>query len=260
MKNPKPNLSKGEQKAMEELAKRKDIIITNADKGGAVVIMDVEKYINEANRQLSDKHNYKKLQEDPMLQHSNLVNDTIDRFKKENLLSKKLADGLKSVNPKTPKFYISPKIHKENNPGRPVINSINCHTSEISRFVDHHLQPLVREIPSYIKDKNDFINKIDNFDVPPNTYPVTMDVKSLYTSIPNNEGIALVKKKYDQYPNKIIPTKIIITFLALRMTLTNFIFNSNFYLKIKGYAMGTICAPSYANIFMSEFEENISIR
>ena len=42
MKNPKPNLSKGEQKTMEELAKRKDIIITNADKGGAVVIMDVD--------------------------------------------------------------------------------------------------------------------------------------------------------------------------------------------------------------------------
>ena len=41
---------------MEELTKRKDIIITNADKGGAVVIMDVEKYINEGNRQLSDKH------------------------------------------------------------------------------------------------------------------------------------------------------------------------------------------------------------
>ena len=34
---------------MEELAKRKDIIITNADKGGAVIIMNVEKYINAAN-------------------------------------------------------------------------------------------------------------------------------------------------------------------------------------------------------------------
>ena len=86
--------------------------------------MEVEKYINEANRQLSDKRNYKMLQEDPTLQHSNLVNDTIDRFKKENLLSKKLPDGLKSVNQKSPKFYISPKIHKESNPGRPVINLI----------------------------------------------------------------------------------------------------------------------------------------
>ena len=39
------------------------------------------------------------LQEDPMLQHSKLVNDKID-IKKESLLSKKLADGLKCVNPK----------------------------------------------------------------------------------------------------------------------------------------------------------------
>ena len=41
MKNRKPNLSKGEQKAMEKLVKRKYIIISNADKGGALVIMDV---------------------------------------------------------------------------------------------------------------------------------------------------------------------------------------------------------------------------
>ena len=120
-KNSKPKLSKGEQKAMDKLAKRKDISIANADKGSAVVIMYIEKCINKANSQLSDKHNYKVLQEDPTLQHSNLV----------NLLSKTLADRLKSVNPKLPKFYISPKICKENNPGRPVINSINCHTSKI---------------------------------------------------------------------------------------------------------------------------------
>ena len=50
MKNPKPNLSKGQQKGMEEVAKRKDIIIANADKGGDVVIVNVDKYINKANR------------------------------------------------------------------------------------------------------------------------------------------------------------------------------------------------------------------
>ena len=51
----KPNLSKGEQKTMENLAKRKDIIITNANKGSPVVIMDIEKYIKNTNHQLSDK-------------------------------------------------------------------------------------------------------------------------------------------------------------------------------------------------------------
>ena len=40
---------------MEELAKRKDLIITNAEKGGAVILMDTGNYIKEANQQLSDK-------------------------------------------------------------------------------------------------------------------------------------------------------------------------------------------------------------
>ena len=53
---------------MEELAKRKDIVITNADKGGALVIMDAEKYTNEASRQLFDKSNWMSLQEDSTLQ------------------------------------------------------------------------------------------------------------------------------------------------------------------------------------------------
>ena len=81
------------------------------------------------------------------------------------------------------------------------------------------------------------------------------DILSLYTSIPNNEGIAATKKRYDNYIHKTLPTKIIATFLALILTLINFVFNSNFYLQIKGCAMGTICAPAYANIFMAEFEQ-----
>ena len=40
---------------MEELAKRIDLIITNADKVGAVVIMDTDSYNKEVNRKLSDK-------------------------------------------------------------------------------------------------------------------------------------------------------------------------------------------------------------
>ena len=54
-----------------------------------------------------------------------MVNDALDRFKNENLHSKKTAEGLKVINPKTPKFYTAPKIHKENNPGRHDTNSIS---------------------------------------------------------------------------------------------------------------------------------------
>ena len=102
-----------------------------------------------------------------------------------------------------------------------------------------------------VKDTNDSVNKINNFKLPENSFLVTMDVKALYTNIPNNKSIAAVKEKYDNYTKKSVATNVITTFLALTLKLNNFIFNSKFYLQIKGCAMRIICGPTYANIFMS---------
>ena len=113
---------------------------------------------------------------------------------------------------------------------------------------------MVKQIPSYIKDTNHFINKVNNFSVPVDSISVTMDVGLLKTSIQNNQGIATTKKRFDSYIHKFISTKII-TFLALILTLNNFVFNSKFYQQIKGYAICTICALAYTNIFMSEFDQ-----
>ena len=84
---------------------------------------------------------------------------------------------------------------------------------------------MVNQIPSYIKDTNHFISKVNNISVPVNSVLVTMDVRSLYTSISNNEGIAATKKRYDNVIHNTLPTKIITTFLALILTLNNFVFN-----------------------------------
>ena len=102
----------------------------------------------------------------------------------------------------------------------------------------------MKEIPSYIKDTNNFINKINDRNIPKESIFVALDVKSVYTSIPNPEGIAAVKKAHERYQHKTVPTKVITTFLALILTLNNFIFNSKFHLQLKGCAMGAICAPT----------------
>ena len=46
---------------MKELSDRTDIIITKANKRGAVVIMDAKDYISAAHRQLNIKDHYKNL-------------------------------------------------------------------------------------------------------------------------------------------------------------------------------------------------------
>ena len=63
--------------------KRRDIITTTADKGCAVVIMDIQNYIKVVNRQLSDKNNNKTPQTSPILQNKKMVNDTLDDLKRK---------------------------------------------------------------------------------------------------------------------------------------------------------------------------------
>ena len=41
--------------------------------------------------------------------------------------------------PKSGRFYILPKIHKQGNPGRPIVSSNSHPTERISEFVDYHL-------------------------------------------------------------------------------------------------------------------------
>ena len=51
-------IQKKEQKTLQELKHREDIVITNADKVGAVVILEVKNYIKESERHLNDtEHN-----------------------------------------------------------------------------------------------------------------------------------------------------------------------------------------------------------
>ena len=183
--------------------------------------------------------------------HNKLINDAIDRFKQKQLIPKEAAETLKLKDRKAPKFHMLPKIHKINNLGRPVVSSIGCHSTNISKFVDYHLQPIVKNIPSCVQDSNDFLNKIDTAkNIPADCLLVTMDVKSLYTKIPDSEGISAVKAAYESYPEKSVTKKVIITFLALILALNNFMFNCKNYLQIRGCTSlrGNLCKHLYGKI------------
>ena len=121
--------------------------------------------------------------------------------------------------PKNPKLYLLPKVHKPNNPGRPVVSSVGCHTEKISAYVDHHLQPLNKELPSYVQDTTDLIKKLESLPDDPRkeTILVTMDVRSLYTNIPNDQGIEAIKSYFRarSAPGDNILSKVICTFLSL---------------------------------------------
>ena len=141
---------------MENLSKREDIVISKADKGGAIVI-----HILDANRQLQDTEYYKQVATDLTPEHTKKVNASVDQLASEGLIDEKTAKALHAKDPRTPKFYMLPKVHKPNHPGRPIIAAVNSPTTNLARYVDHHLQPLPEKLPSYVKDTGDFLRKIE---------------------------------------------------------------------------------------------------
>ena len=115
---------------MKDLSIRDNIKITKADKGGAIVIIDVDNYINEANQQINNKEFYKEISNDPTEMK---VNNVIKEIKSARSQDQKIATKLEVQEAKTPVFYMFPKIHKPDNPGRPMISSVNCHRASLSQ-------------------------------------------------------------------------------------------------------------------------------
>ncbi|XP_068708141.1 uncharacterized protein [Montipora foliosa] len=161
--------------------------------------------------------------------------------------------------PRIPVFYTLTKIHKPNPVGRPIISGCEGPTERISSFVDHLLQPFAKTQKSYLKDTTDFLNFIEKTKVAKDTTLVSMDVTSLYTNIPQEEGIEIVCRTYETfYGNELpIPTHFLREMLRLILIENSFHFNGKNYLQTHGTAMETKMAVSFANIFMAEVETDI---
>ena len=165
------------------------------------------------------------------------------------------------VEPWVPCFYLLPKIHKGviPPPGRPILSANDCPTEKISGFVDFFLRPFVSKLPSYIKDTSDFITKLEALDpLPEESLLVTFDVHSLYTNIPIEEGLRCAARTLIRNRDRTEKpsTTELVQLLQLVLKCNNFEFNEEHYLQISGTAMGSRVAPSYANIFMGDLEEN----
>ena len=105
----------------------------------------------------------------------------------------------------------------------------------------------MRTIPSYIRDTTDFLKKLEGLgSLPSGTILATLDVTSLYTNIPHDEGIEACRAMLNTREVLQPPTDDLVHLIKLVLT-KNFTFDDEEYLQIHGTAMWTRMA-SYTNI------------
>lgn len=257
------NLTIDDKRCLKDLSGDKTIVIKQADKGGALVLWDREAYIKEGLRQLSDPAFYKPLLTDPTDTHNEIINNFIDEIVESGSISNDVAVVLKATKARTPELYLLPKIHKKvtPTPGRLIVSGNGSPTEKISALVDFIMKPYVPLISSYVRDSSHVLEQLRNISgLSRDTLLVSLDVTSLYTNIPNEEGITACHSFLQQHrkPWSILEPEIsneqIMTLLRFVLTLNNFRFNDRHYLQVGGTAMGTRVAPTFTNIYMDSFE------
>uniref|UniRef100_A0A803K0M0 Reverse transcriptase domain-containing protein n=1 Tax=Xenopus tropicalis TaxID=8364 RepID=A0A803K0M0_XENTR len=253
------NLTYAEKLAIDTLRNDITLIIRPADKGGGIVLLNYDDYKNEVLSQLSDGKVYKKLLGDPVWGFKSQVDKLLKEAVNNDWITQTLFEYLTQPHTICPVLYSLPKIHKSLTapPGRPIVSARDSLLHPLGIFLDHILQPVVQSTFSYLRDTPHFLECIQKVVFPKNTEVVlaTIDVVSLYTSIPHIEGLAAVQlslEEYNDYEGP--PVEFILNLLELCLKLNYFRFETQFYQQLTGTAMGASMAPAYANLFMHQFE------
>ena len=255
------NLSSNERRTLDDLKKNRDIIIKKADKGTTTVVCDTSTKIKEGTDQLLDEKFYHPLSEPIVEETAKKVRILVDKLRNDGFIDTMTHKWLNNgQNPtRIPEFYSLTKIHKKVPVGRPIVSGSGGPTERISSFVDSLLQPIAQKQKLYLKDTTHFINFIEDSEIPDSAIIASLDVCSLYTNIPQDEGMDIVCLEYEHHykPNLPIPTNMLRELMGLVLKENSFKFNDSHYLQVHGIAMGTKLAVAFSVIFMAHLEQEL---
>lgn len=185
------NCSRAEIQAINHLEKDRNIVIKSSDKGDNIVILDHTQYQHMCRSQLSNRTCYEILLRNPTDVYLDELKTTVSKAKTKGLIDVAECEFLIPRNPRVATFYCLPKIHKGVDPlkGRPIVSGIDNLTQNCCLYVDKILALFVQALSSHTRDTTDLLKSIEDVILEPDHYLASIDVESLYTSIPHQLGI-----------------------------------------------------------------------
>ena len=169
---------------MKKLREDKDIVVLPADKGKCLVVMDTEEYIKKMEEKLSDETTYKRIEKDPTEEIKTEISAHLNKIKDEGQIDNKTFYRLFPTKTRIPRMYGQPKIHKENNPLREIVDSTSSVAKECDKYISKILLKYTGKSPYYVKDSAHFAEMMKDLTVEEDEILVSYDVTALYPSVP----------------------------------------------------------------------------
>lgn len=160
-----------------------------------------------------------------------------------------------------PEIYLLIKVHKPKGLcGRPIVPCTRWITTPASVLADHLLQEVLKKaaIPWLVRDTKSLVNDLETRTVTePHGIFVTADIASLYTNIDTQRGLQLVRLFLTEQLVDERHSNLIMDLLRFVMDNSYLSFRGQLFHQRDGTAMGTACAPSYANIVVYMLERPV---
>jgi len=106
-----------------------------------------------------------------------------------------------------PEMYGLPKDHKTSVPLRPVVSACDSPVTNLSIVLERILNQCLKYVPAHLESTMDALASVKklypDLCAPPGTIIVTMDVVSLYPSIPIDDGVEAVVRVLTEHQQDI---------------------------------------------------------
>ena len=139
---------------------------------------------------LIDNGGYSKVKKGPTLKTERKLSQILGKNK--DLIPQTKYRQLIQHYSKLPHVYELPKIHKNGIPLRPIVSNWGSACHPLSRFLVEIINPLTAK--SYIKNSAQFVERISDAPIHSNQM-VSLDVVRLFTKVPIDETLAVVRVK-----------------------------------------------------------------
>ena len=246
-KLPRNNLNKYQMSALHRLKKYDDIIITNSDKGNKTVVLEKTVYFNKINDILDDKNIYQEIKSDNT---PSIAKKLIEKLKEILKLEKIDYFTYRYLYPtyyNIPNVYGIIKLHKHNHPARLICPFFEHPVAKLSKFLSDLITPSIRNSEYSLKNSGELANQIKNIRINKHDQMISLDVINLFTNIPINLTLQIIKSKLSLDKTLKDRTKLpiikIIDLIEFCMINTSFSFNNKFYIQKSGAPMGSNLSP-----------------
>ena len=180
---------------------------------------------------------------------------------KKNSLDVALSKSYISNNTCLAKFYFLIKTHKSSPIPkiRPIVSNVDSPTTKLSWLLDRILKPLLRFVDSHLESTSDLCNKLSSLSNNVKAtfnYPFSLDVVSLYTSIPPQAATEVALRFLQEHSITFnnIDHNDIGNLLEVVLTNNYFTFDDVIYQQTHGLAMGSSVSAILAILYMDHVE------